>query len=320
MISDTGSIHSGCQEMSTQPRSNSFHYTLRGVVGTLTSEDASGCPVLRTGPSRWPRGRVIFLRRDARVAAFMTDTGDFSDDELEAVKHGSGQVYLDISNKPAPDDFRVDLRKVQRSAVCAGCVAFGQCAGLFDPSPEEVFGRDDAVVESMIAGLRGSVLDVGCGQGPYGSVLGTLAAQRSISYVGVDPEAEHIAELRLRWPWATLRVGTAEGLDSSERFDHVLVLRSWNHLEHPARAMAAIARMLRPAGTLLVVDNVAFGLVRSRRQATRAEGGPARFEHYRNDGADEAEAVLAPTGLTLVDRWDVTPATSNQWWVRWRKD
>ena len=38
------------------------------------------------------------------------------------------------------------------------------------------------------------------------------------------------------------------------------------------------------------------------------------------DGADEAAAVLAPTGLTLVDRWDVTPATSNQWWVRWRKD
>ena len=200
-----------------------------------------------------------------------------------------------------------------------GCVEIALNPLGLDPAPEEVFGRDDAVVESMIAGLRGAVLDVGCGQGPYGAVLGALAAQRSISYVGVDPEAAHIAELRTRWPWATLRVGTAEGLDPSERFDHVLVLRSWNHLEQPARAMAAIAGMLRPAGTLLVVDNVAFGLVRSRRQATRAEGGPARFEHYRNDGADEAVAAVAPTGLTLVDRWEVTPATSTQWWVRWSK-
>jgi predicted O-methyltransferase YrrM len=97
------------------------------------------------------------------------------------------------------------------------------------------------------------------------------------------------------------------------------MLRSWNHLHDPVRAVAVVARMLRPGGTLLVVDNVAFGLVRSRRQATRAERGPAGFEHYRNDGADEAVTTVAGAGLTLVDRWDVSPVTSNQWWVRWRR-
>ena len=308
--------------MSARPRSNSFHYTLRGVVGPLASEEPAGCPVLRAGPSRWPRGRAIFLRRDGLVAAFATGTSDFTDEQLEVVQHREGQVYLDVSDKPAPDDFSRDLRKLDRSAVCGECSAFGRCAGLFDPSAEEVFSRDDAVVRAMVAGLRGAVLDVGCGQGPYGEELGALAAAGTITYVGLDPDAGHIAGLRSRWPWARLRVGAAESLDPSERFDHVLVLRSWNHLVDPARAFVALARMLRPGGTLLVVDNVTFGLVRSRRQAARAEAGLAVFEHFRNDGAAEALALAtaSATGLTLIDQRDVTPATSNQWWVRWRKD
>ena len=305
--------------MGARPRSNSFHYTLRGVVGALTAEKPAGCPVLHAGPERWSRGRSIFLRRDDRVALFATDTTDFTDDQLVVVQHSDGQVYLDVSDKAAPDDFRVDLRKLQRSAVCDGCAASARCAGLFDPAREEVFTRDDAAVEAMVEGLRGAVLDVGCGQGPYGPVLARLAREGAITYVGVDPDAAHIEGLRARWPWATLRVGTAESLDSSERFDHVLALRSWNHLVDPASASASFARALRPGGTLLVVDNVAFGLVRSRSQAARAEGGPARFEHYRNDGAAECVEMVAPTALVLLDRWDVTPATSNQWWVRWRK-
>ena len=262
--------------MSPRPRSNSFHYTLRGVVGSLASEHSAGCPVRRAGPSRWPPGRSIFLRRADRVAAFATDTSDFTEEQLVAVQQREGQVYLDISEKAAPDDFRVDLRKLERSAVCSGCEAFERCAGLFDPSPAEVFSRDDAVVGAMIVGLRGAVLDVGCGQGPYGETLAALAARGAISYMGLDPDAGHVAGLRVRWPWATLRVGTAEAFDPSERFDHVLVLRSWNHLHDPARVAASIARMLRPGGTLLVVDNVAFGMVRSRRQAARAEAGTSR--------------------------------------------
>jgi SAM-dependent methyltransferase len=305
--------------MSVRPRSNSFHYTLRRVVGPITAPGFTGCPVRRAGPARWPRGRVIFLRREGRVAAFATDTGDFTDEQLVAVQHREGQVYLDVSDKPAPDDFPADLRKLQRSALCSGCESYAACAGLFDPAHEEVFSRDDAAVAAMIGELRGAVLDVGCGQGPYGAALGALTARGQISYVGLDPAAEHVAALRARWPWATLRVGRAEELDPAEPFDHVLVLRSWNHLADPARVAQVIARMLRPGGTLLAVDNVAFGLVRSRRQAARAEAGPAGFEHYRNDGAAEAIAAVAESGLTVVDRRNVTPTTSNQWWVRWRK-
>ena len=33
-----------------------------------------------------------------------------------------------------------------------------------------------------------------------------------------------------------------------------------------------------------------------------------------------AVAAVAGSGLTLLDRWDVTPDRSNQWWARWRKE
>jgi SAM-dependent methyltransferase len=93
-------------------------------------------------------------------------------------------------------------------------------------------------------------------------------------------------------------------------------LRSWNHFREPARALDAIIRALRPNGTLTIVDNVAFGLVRSRAQAGRAEQGAARFEHYRNDDAEHAFVLAHERGLELLERRDVGSGTSNQWLLR----
>lgn len=297
-----------------RPRSNSFHYTFEMPVGVLPAEQPALCPVRRT-VSRWDPARSLFLRRGARVGAYRTDTGDFTDAEIARVKHGLGQVYLDVSSKPFPDDFARDLVLLRRSAVCDGCPERGACPGLFDPSPGDVFTRDDAPVRAMLAALTGDVLDVGCGHAPYADAMAPGVASGALRYTGLDPDPAAIAALRERWPRATLSVGGAEDLTAAARFDHALVLRSWNHLRDPVAASAALARALRPGGTLLVVDNVAFGLVRSRRHAQAAEGGPGVFEHFRNDGPDEALAHItrgAP-GLALVARRDIAPGTSNQW-------
>jgi SAM-dependent methyltransferase len=165
------------------------------------------------------------------------------------------------------------------------------------------------------------VLDVGCGEGPYGDALARAAGAGRIRYTGLEPDAARAAAMRARWPWAEVRVAAAEAFAPAARsFDHVLVLRSWNHLRDPCAVLARLAAALRPGGTLTIVDNEAFGLARTRGGAARAERSSAVFEHFRNDAAEDAHALVerAAGGLDLVERRDVGPATSNQWLLRYR--
>lgn len=296
------------------PRSNSFHYVFETVVARI---DGADCPILSDGVTPWDRGRVLFVKKGSTLARFRTESRDFTDAEIEAIKHRYGQVYLDISDKEAPDDFARDLLQLRRSPLCERCPERECCTGMFEPVNENVFARDDERVRNILAELSGDVLDIGCGHGPYEDVLAPRVREGAIRYVGIDPDEDRIRRLRARWPWATLHVGTAETL-GQQQFDHVLVLRSWNHLRDPVRAVTAITKALRPGGTLTIVDNIAFGLVRTRAQALRSERSDARFEHYRNDTASDVHDVIKDFGLELIERHDVSPRTSNQWLLRYR--
>jgi SAM-dependent methyltransferase len=174
-------------------------------------------------------------------------------------------------------------------------------------------------VREILGELVGDVLDVGCGEGRYEEILEGRVRGGKVTYTGREPSGARVASLRARWPWANVEAGEAETLDAAARFDHVLVLRSWNHFHDPETAMNAIVRALRPGGTLTIVDNVAFGLLRNREQATRAEAGAAEFEHYRNDDAKRPAEIAARLGLTPLERRDVGVTTSNQWLVRFRR-
>lgn len=311
--------HFGADELravTDRPRSNSFDYVFDRVAWAEIKER---CPLLDDGVTPWDRGRHLFVERAGSVIAYRSDSRDFSDREMEIIKHDRGQVYIDISDKPAPDDFATDLRKLARSARCTDCPERQSCTGLFSIVEGDVFTPDDERVRSVLRQLSGDVLDIGCGDAPYADVFAELGER--VRYVGLDPDAERIANLRDTWPWATLHVGTAEELAerSLGQFDAVLVLRSWNHIADPNGAMEHIAAALRPGGELIVCDNVAFGLARSRDQTHRARQSSAEFEHYRNDTAEEADRVVSKIGLEQIDRLDVGPGTSNQWLLRYRR-
>lgn len=302
-------------------RSNSYDYVYEARVDA----DAKTCP-LKDGPwgvTPWDSGRDLFVRHGARVARFRAESRDFSDEEMRVIKHELGQVYYDISRKDAPDDFARDLVKLRRSSLCDGCIERPHCAGLHEADLDDRFTEDDQHLRTLLRGLEGEVLDVGCGDAPYAEVFAAALAAGNLAYTGLEPDPERISGLQSTLPKGELVLGELSEAGQSplgdREFDHVLVLRSWNHLPDPEQAAAALVRRLRPGGTLVVVDNVAFGLARTPAQTARAQSGAAGFEHHRNDDALAAAAYFEGLPLEQVKMQAVSPASSNQWMLVFRR-
>jgi pyruvate-formate lyase-activating enzyme/SAM-dependent methyltransferase len=301
-----------------KPRSNAFHYV---PERDIARPRGAPCPLKADGVSPYDRGRTLLLRLADRMRLFRTETRDFSDEEILAVKEATGQLYLDVSTKLAPDDFAKDLRKLVLSSECKQCEKRPVCTGAWEPLREDLFIRDDSRVRALVSALAGRVLDLGAGEGPYLDLLAPKIASGEVEYVGVEPDPGRLAMFAARAPRATLLPVRAEDLPAGAGpFDHVLCLRSYNHFADPRAALAPAIDRLRPGGSLLVADNVAFGLVRSLSHARRAERAASNgFEHHRNDGAAEALVALSTFPLELLERRDTGPLTSNQWLLRYHR-
>ena len=298
-------------------RSNSYNFV---PTRDLLRPPGAPCPVLTDGPTSYDRARSVFVRLKDRMRLFETKTRDFADVELFHAKEELGQLYLDVSSKLAPDDFARDLKKLALLGECRACEQRPRCTGCWAPVPTDVFTRDDERVLELLGGLSGDVVDVGAGEGPYLDALAAKARGGTLRYVAIEPDDARVRLLAAKHPWATFRAARAEEAAlASATFDHALVLRSFNHLADPSAVIAGLARSLRPGGTLTVVDNVAFGLLRRGEHAARAEAGPASFEHARNDDAERAHQTTLGLPLRLLERRDVGKATSNQWLLRYEK-
>ena len=297
------------------PRSNSYNFV---PTKDVPRPPGAPCPIKLDGTTPYDRQRSLFVRLKDRMRLFETRTRDFADTELFTIKEELGQIYVDVSRKLAPDDFSKDLRKLRLMEECASCEKRPNCTGCYVPIAEDVFARDDAAVHAILRSLEGKVLDLGCGEGPYLQTLAPLALDGRIEYVGLEPDAERAELLASRYPWAKIVIARAEEAPL-DPVDHVLVLRSYNHFADPTRVLDRILQALRVGGTLTLVDNVAFGLVRTREAAFRAERGSSNFEHYRNDGPSQAARRLEGRPVRLLERRDVGVHTSNQWLLRYER-
>jgi 2-polyprenyl-3-methyl-5-hydroxy-6-metoxy-1,4-benzoquinol methylase len=102
--------------------------------------------------------------------------------------------------------------------------------------------------------LRGKrCLDVGCGSGRWSRWL----AGQGADVVGIDPTEAMLATARTLSPGLDLRRMSATAIDlPPESFDLVMAVTVIQHLrpEEQAEAARAMCRVLRPGGTLFVLD------------------------------------------------------------------
>ena len=313
------------------PVSNSFNFALDRYLGDVPSLDV--CPV-KSGAVRLPKmhpERDLLLHYNERLLTVTTHTSDFEDRELKSIRDGLGQIYLDVSEKLLLDDFDADLVPIRRHGVCKDCGPGTECPGVYAPSELKVgFQDSEQQVLSILKKLQGRVLDVGVGE-PHSlrRCIDEETGALPFEYVGIEPDPQRLDEVMKELPELTFHGGAAEDGDLYARFvetkapfDHVVLLRSYNHLTDLVVAFENLSSVLKPGGTMLLVENTVFGLIRGRQKLARLgqleASGKAPFEHYRNHTSHQALRVLEHFGFEILEHQPVGPETANQWvlWLR----
>ena len=95
------------------------------------------------------------------------------------------------------------------------------------------------VLRPILAQLKGSVLDVGCGNSSYRNLMNNVEY-----YVGLETDPDSGAEIIIKpsesWPVA------------DESFDNVIILQVLEHVNDLQAVLSEIKRVLKPQGTLII--------------------------------------------------------------------
>jgi len=252
----------------------------------------------------------------------VTDTADFKPGEIARVKSQSSHLFVDRAAPGVLDDFKDGMRRVLPDPACDACANRSACGHRFRLVEGEPFAREEAWIADHVGRLRGQVLDVGCGEQLYRDELAALLRSGAIVYTGLDPDEESLARLRTALPEARLHTGDIEDFDGEPAsYDHVLCLRALNHVRDVDTALSRMVRLLKPGGSLLLVEMTPFAMLRRSEQVAAADRAPrAGHQHFRNIASEDLLPFVRRQGLRIVEHRRASRETSNQWILALSRD
>lgn len=228
---------------------------------------------------------------------YQAEPADFSPAEVAATLR-RGQLYAARGGRHMSLDHGRDLIKLR--PVAGG-------GRRYRPCRRNVFAPLERRLERLVRALQGDVLEVGCGAVRFYALLAAASRAGRLRYVGVDPE---LPRKRVPAGMRLVRSDIESFAAADASFDHVLLLRSYDHIRLPSVAFPKLRRLLRPGGRLTVVDGTAFGLVLPRLPADAKAG---EFQHYRNHDSRQARTLLEAFGFKVLREIPVDPAGGNEW-------
>jgi 2-polyprenyl-3-methyl-5-hydroxy-6-metoxy-1,4-benzoquinol methylase len=156
----------------------------------------------------------------------------------------------------------------------------------------------DPVMLSRVSGGRyGNALDVGCGEGRFCRML----KGAGIKATGIDPTSVLIQAARRRDPSGDYRLGRAEELEFADAsFDLVVSYITLIDIPDFRAAIREMARVLRPAGSLLMANLTGFTSACCDRGWVRDDKG--QYLHFPVDNyLKEYPLWLEWSGIRVVN-------------------
>jgi ubiquinone/menaquinone biosynthesis C-methylase UbiE len=125
-------------------------------------------------------------------------------------------------------------------------------APIYDTMKNGLIEAEEPLVDSVTRELPiGRALDAACGTGRHAAYL----HDRGCTVTGVDQSLEMLAVARNKLPEVHFEQGDIEQLAFADgSFDLVVIALALCHLADPTAAVAELARVLRPGGTLVIAD------------------------------------------------------------------
>ncbi len=303
-------VYKGFLKPFVQRQANSYFYA---PVNNIILERGSKCPV-GYNISSYNHERELFLQKGGRgeVTLYRTDTKDFSVKELKDIKE-CGQLYVNVSSRVRNIDYGRFLRKLKMLEICKRCAFCFRCPRAYVVSNKNAFQGFEKKIMKAFRKMRGRVCDVGCGDGRYFPVFTQVLEKGYVSeYVGVEPgkvtfpEVEGMRQLKAHIEDAHL---------PEDYFDYVLAIRSYNHFYNLSKAFDTMHKILISGGSLFLVENVPFGMIRNKSVALAYKTKPD-FEHYRNHTLQEAVDVVTQSGFKVVETYHEMEKGCNQWMLQ----
>jgi SAM-dependent methyltransferase len=147
------------------------------------------------------------------------------------------------------------------------------------------FVLDRPMMARVTGGAFSKALDVGCGEGRFCRMLQATGIQT----IGIDPTDVLIEHARSKDPAGDYRIGRAEALEFPDAtFDLVVSYLTLVDIPDVRTAIAEMARVLQPGGSLLIANLTSFNTAGSPEGWVRHPDGMDRFQidHYLDERAE----------------------------------
>ena len=167
----------------------------------------------------------------------------------------------------------------------------------------------------------GRALDVGCGSGRVCAALAKAFPRAEV--LGIDPDAESIRRAKLAVPRVGFLEKTTASMERGEGFDFITLCDALHDLAEPVKTLQEIRALLKPEGTLFIVEPKAADRLEDNRNPVAttfygfsvfhcmtqslARGGPGLGTCL---GPAATEALVRQAGYARVQRLDIKSLTN----------